>query len=102
MKTVVAEVDDEQYKQEMIMRKKQEALNVTMKSLRSFIDEDLVQTARVQPASSEFLESELELEEFEERLKRSTWKDPKDEMKGWKTGAWSPRKPLQTPTPASS
>ena len=102
MKTVVPEVDDEQYKQEMIMRKKQEALNVTMKSLRSFIDEDLVQTARVQPASSEFLESELELEEFEERLKRSTWKDPKDEMKGWKTGAWSPRKPLQTPTPASS
>ncbi|QDZ18151.1 hypothetical protein HOP50_01g06540 [Chloropicon primus] len=88
MNTVWAEVDEEEYRLEMVMRKKQEALNVTMKSLKEFIQDDLGQVADARDGGSEFIEADLELEEFEERLGRNTWKAPKDEMKGWKTGVW--------------
>ena len=41
---------------------------------------------------SENVEAELEeLEDFEARLQMTTWKKPKDEMRGWKTGYWKVR-----------
>ena len=93
IKTVWAEEEDAsmEHKQMLALQKKQEALNVSLKSLGSYIQEDLGgQPVEKQQDLSDFIESTLELDEFEERLKRASWKHPQDEMKGWKTGTWSP------------
>jgi len=90
MTTVWADVEDEEYREQVRLRKKQEVLNVTLGSMRAYIQADLGERAQggwVNEANVP-LEADLELEDFEERLNRSTWKKPEQEMKGWKTGYW--------------
>ena len=93
MKTVWAAEEelemDEEYRIEHALRKKQEALNVTLNTLKDYIQEDLGEAAAAPEDSIKVsLKADLDLDDFEERLRRATWKSPQEEMKGWKTGAW--------------
>ena len=91
MKTVWAEESemDEESRIEHALRKKQEALNVTLNTLKDYIQEDLGEAAAAPEDSIKVsLKADLDLDDFEERLRRATWKSPQEEMKGWKTGAW--------------
>ncbi len=90
MTTVWAETDDEEYREQVRLRKKQEVLNVTLGSMRAYIQADLGERAQGgwQQEASVPIEADLELEEFEQRLSRGAWAKPEQEMKGWKTGYW--------------
>ena len=70
-------------------RTEQETLNVNFKTLKQYIQQDLAEAPKNEETMGEVVDQlDVDIEEFEERLARSPWKKPKDEMKGWKTGFW--------------
>ena len=89
MNTVWSEFEDEEKEQRALLVKKQETLNVNFKTLKQYIQQDLAEAPKNEETMGEVVDQlDVDIAEFEERLARSPWKKPKDEMKGWKTGFW--------------